>query len=298
MHLSFTNYQTAMIRTFILLLCLCGLADTIDLAAQPKNNMVMSNGARVDVPYTVVDKASLRVSYALNADNLEDLSTYIDLQYLEVGSQISKYYSAFLSWSDSISAEWMKANPGQGRPFWRGEGGKKPDCWSEYQYCEIFRSGSEQTTYCRMPSYMSNSDCWYTEPYPQQQWQLLADTLTICGQLCQKATCHFRGRDFEAWFAPQIPVGQGPWTFGGLPGLILKLQDADSLYVFECVRIEQGHFPIRKYDIDGYKQMPRDKVLKLQRKFNEDYFRVINARDMETGKPLSIYKPYEPLELE
>ena len=44
--------------------------------------------------------------------------------------------------------------------------------------------------------------------------------------------------------------------------------------------------------------MPRDKVLKLQRKFNEDYFRVINARDMETGKPLSIYKPYEPLELE
>lgn len=145
-----------------------------------------------------------RVSYAFNADDLADPHTYIDLQCLEIGNRVAKYYSRFLSDKEQRVDAWIKERPGaQSVPHWLGEGGKKPDCWSEYQYSEIFRSGSEQTTYCRMPSYMSNSDCWYTEPYPQQQWQLQADTLTLCGQLCQKATCHFRGRDFEAWFAPQ-----------------------------------------------------------------------------------------------
>ena len=269
------------------------------LSAQPKNNIVTQPTARIHAKYAVIDHADLRVSYALNADNLLDISTYVDLQYLEVGRQTSKYYSALLAASDSLSVYWVREHPNvDGPPRWTGEKGKS-EWWSEYQYTEIFRSGGEQTMYSRMPFMLERYDCWHTEPYPQQSWQLQSDTLTICGYLCQKAVCSFRGRDFEAWFAPQIPVREGPWTFGGLPGLILKVYDKDRLYVFECVGIERGNFPIKKLDYSKYKPVKRKELLKMQRKINEDYFSFFGGViDDATGKPLRMFKPYEPLELE
>ena len=269
------------------------------LQAQPK-------AARVPLPIRSMDcdkavlagEANLRVSYALNADDLSDMGTYIDLQYLLVGEGVSKYYSALLSASDSLIHVWRKEHPNSpGVPLWLGEGGKRDDCWSEYQYTEIFKVGDEITVYSRMPHPLQRYDCWHKEPYPLQQWSIQNDTLTVCGYKCQKAVCHFRGRNFEAWFAPDIPVSQGPWKFGGLPGLILKLYDVDGLYRFECVNIEQGKFSIKKYDYSGYKQMDRSRLLKLQRRINEDFFRLTGAVD-DQGKPLSFYTPYEPLELE
>lgn len=268
------------------------------LSAQPKNNFVAPAPARIHTSYSVVDRADWRIAYALNADDLQDLSTYIDLQYLEIGKQISKYYSAFLSSSDSLTEVYVKKHPTVGHPMGRGEIGKKASWWSEYQYTEIFRSGDEMTLYCRMPWFFEKQNCQYTEPYPQQNWMLQSDTLTICGQLCQKSVCTFRGRDFEAWFAPGIPISEGPWTFGGLPGLIMKVYDKDHLYVFECVRIEQGSFPIKKYDYSTFKPIKREKVLKLQRVLNEDYFEHAQWRDENTMEIMSNFKPYEPLELE
>lgn len=46
------------------------------------------------------------------------------------------------------------------------------------------------------------------------------DTLT-----CFKAITVYRGRAFVAWFAPSIPISEGPWKFFGLPGLIIELYD-------------------------------------------------------------------------
>lgn len=55
---------------------------------------------------------------------------------------------------------------------------------------------------------------------------------------CVKATAKFRGRTYEAWFASDIPIFNGPWKFGGLPGLILSLTDSKNEYHFECIGIE------------------------------------------------------------
>ena len=34
---------------------------------------------------------------------------------------------------------------------------------------------------------------------------------TVASFDCQKAECDFRGRRWEAWFTPEIPVSEGPW---------------------------------------------------------------------------------------
>lgn len=274
---------------------------SMDLIGQPKSRFVMAPDLREEVNRVMmVDTAYLRVSYALNADDLDNPSTYVDWQYLQIGDSVSKYYSKFLNEADSLVSVWLKEHPhADSVPLWLGESGKNADYWTEYQYSELFKTGDMLTVYARMPMYLKRHNCFYVERIPRQQWQLHADTLEIGGYVCQKATCSFRGRSFEAWFAPDISIPEGPWTFGGLPGLILKVYDTDRLYIFECVQIEKGKFPIKKYDdYKEYKPMNKQKVLKLQRKINENYFVVAKLYDYYTNKPKSRFTPYEPLELE
>lgn len=275
------------------------VACCINSSAQQKQGFVGCPNPRNINEMGVIDTGNVRIWYSFNADDLDDIKSYVDLQCLEVGKVVSKYYSLFVATSDSLCCAWRQQRPNaQSVPRWLGEGGKKPLIWSEYQYSELFKTEKDLTEYARMPLHFNQYDSWHTELYPLQQWSVQTDTLTVCGYLCQKATCTFRGRDFEAWFTPDIPVSNGPWKFGGLPGLILKVYDTRHLYTFECVRIEQGVFPIKKYDYAKYKPIKREKLLDLQRKLNENYLKMGGAVDRRTKQRLSRYTPYEPLELE
>lgn len=73
------------------------------------------------------------------------------------------------------------------------------------------------------------------------QWKLGNETKNIGEYSCFKATMIRPGKNPEddvlitAWYAPQIPVPFGPEDYGGLPGLILELQDNKITYL--CNRI-------------------------------------------------------------
>lgn len=51
----------------------------------------------------------------------------------------------------------------------------------------------------------------------------------------QKATTHFAGRTWQAWFDPNIKIPDGPYKFSGLPGLIVKLEDDKGDYRFNLL---------------------------------------------------------------
>ena len=61
----------------------------------------------------------------------------------------------------------------------------------------------------------------YEEEAPELEWEMTGEHGTVASFDCQKAECDFRGRRWEAWFTPEIPVSEGPWKLKGLPGLIL-----------------------------------------------------------------------------
>lgn len=74
------------------------------------------------------------------------------------------------------------------------------------------------------------------EPLP---WTITGVTDTVSSYPCQKATLHFRGRDYVAWFTTDIPASDGPWKFSGLPGLILKVEDTEGLFSFRLIGLQQ-----------------------------------------------------------
>lgn len=76
-------------------------------------------------------------------------------------------------------------------------------------------------------------------------WTITADTKTIENYICKKATAHYLGRDYEAWFTEQLPFQEGPYFFKGLPGLILEVYDTKDYYRFSLASISKMEKPIQ-----------------------------------------------------
>lgn len=73
---------------------------------------------------------------------------------------------------------------------------------------------------------------------PTFNWDIKTTTKTLGKYQVQLATTSFHGRQYEAWFAPELPLPLGPWKFGGLPGLILEVYDTKRLFLFEATAID------------------------------------------------------------
>ena len=76
-------------------------------------------------------------------------------------------------------------------------------------------------------------------PMPAVDWKISGDTASYGGLHCQKATGHFLGRDYIAWFCPDVPVHTGPWKLNGLPGVIVDAHDTKNEVAFTFDGVEK-----------------------------------------------------------
>ena len=274
-------------------------ANSRDIALNP-----MLPDCRDVSKFKTIDQASVRISYAFNARNVADPKTYDDLQRLEIGNKFVKYYGFYVYEADSVATAELQAMnriTHSNMPF-PDEGvamsqiNVKHQGWSRSLFSEIFKDliKNELTEYCRMPEALKSYDSYYTEPTPKQNWQISNETQTIVGYQCQKATCSFRGRNYTAWFAVDIPLSYGPWKFCGLPGLILKVHDDAKEYVFECVGIEQQKRPIILLDnYKTYRKTTRTELDKTLKRICENYYQITGMTNVIN----KLLRPYKPMEL-
>lgn len=83
-----------------------------------------------------------------------------------------------------------------------------------------------------------------------KNWKLTNEESTFLDYKIKKATIYIFGRNWEAWYTEDIPISDGPYRFRGLPGLILKLTDADHYFTFETISIVKFvDFPLLR-DLD------------------------------------------------
>jgi len=98
--------------------------------------------------------------------------------------------------------------------------------------------------------YFANENKFYTkeriisnylieETAPKINWKITKDTASFSGVKCQKATTHFKGRNWVAWFAPELPFQSGPWKLNGLPGLIIEANDDRNEVKFQFAGIDK-----------------------------------------------------------
>lgn len=75
---------------------------------------------------------------------------------------------------------------------------------------------------------------------PKISWELRPERKTIDKYTCQRALGRYAGRDYEVWFAPDLPFQDGPWKLNGLPGLILEAHDTNNEVAFTCKGINRN----------------------------------------------------------
>ena len=127
---------------------------------------------------------------------------------------------------------------------------------------------------------VNNSLFVYEDTLDAQQWELMDSIKIVLGYICQKAETVYHGRIWTAWFAADIPIDNGPWKLGGLPGLIMEAYDANNEHHFTMNGLQQvNHTPIIDKSKEGkYKRTTRIKFLKAKRDFEENSARIIQAQ--------------------
>lgn len=156
---------------------------------------------------------------------------------LRVGKNSSMFYPVKCFWKDSLmyynAALFFELD----RKNWE-EGERKTGIWNplgglEWEY--IFKNMPDGKW--TVKNRFDLEDRVYEEDIEVPQWEIEDSVKTILGYECQKAVTDFRGRHWIAWFAPDIPVSDGPWKLSGLPGLILEAHDIKNHYSFTATGI-------------------------------------------------------------
>ena len=233
----------------------------------------------------VLDRAHMKClyRYVYTFDTLKN-ELRDDLLILQIGKEVSKCYSYYTFQCDSLR---------------RTPDGAK--VWSE-----LFRRAIEKDgiygdfPHVRMSTYVyknyptgqmtitdriSSQGYCYVDSLHAQTWTMGDSTREVLGYTCQQATADFRGRRWTAWFTTDIPVSDGPWKLGGLPGLILEAYDEGQQHVFTAVGLERvKDEPIIFNQQDGrnrrFEPTNRLDFLRMERRFLMDSNSFIQ---METG---------------
>ena len=236
----------------------------------------------------VLDRAHMKClyRYVYTFDTLKN-ELRDDLLILQIGKEVSKCYSYYTFQSDSLQ---------------RTPDGAK--VWSE-----LFRRATEKDgiygdfPHVRMSTYVyknyptgqmtitdriSSQGYCYVDSLHTQIWTMGDSTREVLGYTCQQAMADFRGRRWTAWFAMDIPVSDGPWKLGGLPGLILEAYDEGQQHVFTAVGLERVKDELIIFnrpfgDNHRFEQTNRLDFLRMERRFLMDSNSFIQ---METGVDL------------
>ncbi|HIR33469.1 MAG TPA: GLPGLI family protein [Candidatus Coprenecus merdigallinarum] len=144
----------------------------------------------------------------------------------------------------------------------------------------------------------------YEEEAPALEWEMTGEHGTVASFECQKAECDFRGRRWEAWFTPEIPVSEGPWKLKGLPGLILYARDTTGQYSFEAVSVTDSPEPFYDYvyeheDRTTYRRFKRYErsCFRWPKSFKEETtVYIVTGKGIEEADYRNWRMPYYPME--
>lgn len=88
---------------------------------------------------------------------------------------------------------------------------------------------------------------------PTFDWDIEDSLKIINGYKCTKAVSVIKNKKYVAWFTEEIPISNGPYVFGGLPGLILQMECRDRVsYSFTMIGLTKSVQPLVLTKMDRF----------------------------------------------
>ena len=184
----------------------------------------------------VIDKVKLRIHYATKFrvwENTKGMRQ--DEKVLDLGTTSSKFYSLWETRYWEIVDSVAKHGGSMQNALAHSPYPRSYDCYVVYKNYPI----KGELTYTDKLL----QDFIYQESMEKPVWRLVKGKDSIVANYrCQKAQTKYRGKVWNVWYTIDIPISDGPWKLYGLPGLILKAEDQDGNFVFECGKLQIGVF--------------------------------------------------------
>ncbi|GGK57075.1 MULTISPECIES: GLPGLI family protein [Flavobacteriaceae] len=149
---------------------------------------------------------------------------------------------------------------------------------------EILKDNRTNNLYYTLQIPKMQDRFYYIQDKNLFKWNILEETKLIKGYNVQKATTSFAGRNYIAWFSPEIPIAEGPYKFNGLPGLILEISDTANDYVFEFIGLEKKSPKLAfKINLKQYVKTEKKELLDLWYRYRRDPFKYANNPNVKSS---------------
>lgn len=196
---------------------------------------VLAVVATVFLPLSAQQKAQIKVGYdyETSVGGKTVKADYI----LLAGQEGSEFYNPTTLWMDISSKDDAACQAYGIMATQMAEAGRSKDIPNRAESMYIFKDYGKQVK----TVYDDYSDQYavYTEPAAEMHWEVVPDsTKSVLGYECLMARTSYHGRDWTAWFAPEIPVQDGPWKLSGLPGLIMMATESAGIHSFTANGVE------------------------------------------------------------
>lgn len=143
------------------------------------------------------------------------------------------------------------------------------------------------------------SDYFVFKTEDNLNWNLKNEVRKVNEYKIQKAELKYGGRNWIAWFSPDIPVSEGPYKFRGLPGLIIEIYDDKNNYHFNLLEVKKNTFKIETNSFleNSYFRIPTEVTYKeikntLIKQYEDPYYSV-KQQMMKNNQPIDISKQDE-----
>jgi len=256
---------------------------------------------------TPIDKVQFNVQYEMSfiQDTSNPSTVSEETMILKVGERTSQFYSYTRFVSDSLLRVQLEQSGGQIiRREGPGSGGGSGNSGGQVTY-QIFKNHPTGKVTMLERIGPNQFRCEETNVCPE--WEVLPETTTILNYPCNKATARFKGRDWTVWFTTAIPRSEGPWKLCGLPGLILRAEDSQKHFVFECTgMINARPDEMIQYGADNYEPVSRQTLNRTYERFAADPIAYVTSsspnvrimmRDSDGTAITPKNIPYNPIEL-
>ena len=212
---------------------------------------------------SILDTAEYLVSYELifneDSTNTED-SRHQDFHLL-IGEKKSMFLGINKFKADSIS-EIMK---GQQFASFQDAANSIMNSYPRGRFNYIIYKNHPDDYITLTETFLDMGPAIYQEAMNTFKWVIdNSFTDTYNDYSVKKATTSYGGRQWTAYFAPDIPINDGPYKFHGLPGLILKIHDSEMHYLFSAISFEKEEHDRTIYFIkSNYAEITRSKSLQI-----------------------------------